>query len=338
MAIREKGPARQGTGAGPFKRDTAGSSERKRQPRRPSPRRRFRLGGRTSQRQLALLSLPGVVYVVVLFYLPMLGIVVAFESFLYPRGVLGSPFIGLANFKTVMGSPVFIQILRNTLAYNVVFIILGTVLALVIAILAFLVRRHRILVGAYQLIMFLPQFLSFIVIGVIVQTFLSPQYGLITKLSGGQTNFYAQPGIWVGILIVVQLWQGMGFSSLLYFTALMGVDPTYYEAAEVDGASKWQISRHILMPELSPLVGILVILAIGNLANANFALFYFVPNNSPILFPTTNVINTYVFRELTTGQIGPPAAVGLFQSVVGLVLVVVSNLAVRKINPDASLF
>jgi putative aldouronate transport system permease protein len=272
----------------------------------------------------------------------MFGIIVAFENFQYPKGILHSPFAGLENFRYFFGSATFIEIVRNTILYNVAFVVLGTVLALAIAILAFMVRQHRILVGIYQLILFLPYFLSFIVIGVIVQAFLSPQYGLVTHLvsgaSGSHPNYYAVPTIWIVVLVAVELWQTMGFSSLLYYTGLLGIDPALYEAAETDGASRWQVARYVLIPSLAPLIGILLILAIGGLANANFALFYFVPNNSPLLFPTTDVINTYVFRALTSGEIGPPAAVGLFQSVVGLVLVLLSNFAVRRINPDASLF
>lgn len=282
------------------------------------------------------------VVIIVLFYLPMLGIIVAFEDFQYGQGIIGSPFIGLQNFQFLFGSPSFTEIVRNTLLYNIGFILFGTALALALAVLMFLLRHHRWVVRIYQLILFLPYFLSFIVVGVIVQGFLSPQYGLVThldqRLTGASTNFYAMPGIWIVILILVQLWQGMGFSSLLYYTGLLGIDPTYYEAAEVDGASRLQITRFVLIPSLAPIIGILLILAIGGLMNANFALFYFVPNNSPVLLPTTDVINTWVYRALISGSISPPAAVGLFQSVVGLVLVLFSNLVVRRINPDASLF
>ena len=303
-------------------------------------RRSFR--GRTSQMQLAVLSAPAMVVIVVMFYIPMVGVIVAFENFQYLGGVFGSPFVGLQNFQFLVDSQTFIQIVRNTLLYNVAFIVLGTALSLSIAVLLFMLRQHRWIVRLYQLVLFLPYFLSFIVIGVIVQTFLSPEYGLVTQAlkppHGQAPNFYSIPSIWIAILIGVQLWQGMGFSSLLYYTGLLGIDPTYYEAAEVDGANRLQITRYVLVPSLAPIIGILLILAIGGLMNANFALFYFVPNNSPEVLSTTEVINTWVYRALTSGSIGPPAAVGLFQSGVGLVLVVVSNLMVRRINPDASLF
>lgn len=310
---------------------------------RERPRRRkWHLRGRRSQGELALLSLPGMVYVIVLFYFPMFGIIVAFENFTYPKGILGSEFVGLQNFKFFFGSTTFLQLIRNTVLYNIVFVFLGTALAIGIAILTFLVRRHRWVVAAFQVLLFLPYFLSFIVIGIIVNAFLSYRSGLVTHLvsssGGGHPNWYAQPTIWIFVIILVELWQSMGFSSLLYFTGLVGIDPAYFEAAEMDGATNWQVTRYILVPLLTPLIGILLILAIGGLVNANFALFYFVPNSSPELFPTTNVINTWVFRALTTGEVGSPAAVGLFQSVVGLALVLLSNFAVRRLNPDASLF
>lgn len=302
----------------------------------------MRLRGRTSQLQLLILSLPAMVVIIVMFYLPMLGVVVAFKNFQYSAGILGSPFNGLQNFQFLFGNPSFTQIVRNTLLYNVAFILLGTALSLAIAVLMFLLRHHRWVVRLYQLVLFLPYLLSFVVVGVIVQGFLSPEYGMVThvakRLTGVSQNFYAMPTLWILILILVQVWQGMGFSSLLYYTGLLGIDPTYYESAEVDGASRLQITRYILVPSLAPIIGILLILAIGGLMNANFALFYFVPNNSPLLLPTTDVINTWVYRALVSGSIGPPAAVGLFQSVVGLVLVLFSNILVRRINPDASLF
>lgn len=300
------------------------------------------LRGRKSHGQLALLSLPGIVYVFILSYIPMFGIILAFEDFQYNKGIIHSPLVGLSNFRFFFSSPVFFQLVRNTILYNVAFVVFGTLLALGIAILAFMVRQHRRLVSAYQFILFMPYFLSFIVIAFIVQEFLSPTYGMVTHLvaaaGGGAQNYYADPSVWIVVLIAVQLWQTMGFSSLLYYTALLAIDPTLYEAAEVDGASRWSVARHVLIPQISPLIGILLILAIGGLANANFALFYFVPGNSPLLFSTTNVINTYVFRALTSGEISPPAAIGLVQSVVGLILVLFSNFIVRRVNPDAALF
>lgn len=307
--------------------------------------RRWRLfkPRRTSHGQLAILSAPGVLYILIFSYIPMFGIIVAFENFEYPKGILGSPLNGLQNFRFFFGSSEFVQIVRNTVLYNMAFILFGTALSIGIAVSMFLVRHHRRLVRLYQYILFLPYFLSFIIVAVIVNEFLSYQYGFVThtieSLGGGHPNFYADARIWIIILIAVELWQGMGFSSLLYYTGLLGIDPTYYESAEVDGASRWQIVRHILLPTMSPLIGILMILAVGGLVNANFALFYFVPQNSPLLYPTTNVINTFVFNALIgQGEIGLPAAVGLFQSVVGLLLVVMTNLVVRRVNPDAALF
>lgn len=297
---------------------------------------------RRSQGELALLSLPGMAYVMLIFYVPMFGIVVAFENFNYPKGILGSDFVGLDNFRFFFGSQTFIQLIRNTVLYNIVFVFLGTFVAIGIAILAFMLRVRRWVIGVYQVILFLPYFLSFIVIGIFVKAFLSYRNGLVTgaieSAGGGHINFYNDPTVWIFIIVLVQLWQSMGFSSLLYFTGLVGIDPAYFEAAEMDGASNRQIIRYLLVPLLSPLIGILLILSIGGLVNANFALFYFVPDDTPGLFPTTDVINTWVFRALSAGEVGGPAAVGLFQSFVGLILVLLSNFAVRRINSDASLF
>lgn len=313
-----------------------------REPGPESGRRRRLRALRRSQGELAFLSIPGLTYVIVLFYFPMFGIIVAFQRFSYPKGILGSEFVGFENFESFFGSATFVQLIRNTVLYNVVFVLLGTALAIAVAILAFLLRERRWVVGLYQVVLFLPYFLSFIVIGIIVKAFLSYRTGFVPSLiadaGGERPNFYEKPAMWIFIIVLVELWQSIGFSSLLYFTGLLGIDPAYFEAAEMDGASKWQVIRHILVPLLAPLIGILLILAIGGLVSANFALFYFIPDNSPALFATTDVINTWVFRSLSAGEIGSPAAVGLFQAVVGLLLVLLSNYIVRRINPDASLF
>ena len=304
-----------------------------------SKRRRWR----KNDSELFVLSLPGVIYILIMSYLPMVGVIVAFKYFNYRGGIFGSPWVGFQNFQFFFESLTFWTLIRNTVLYNIGFIIAGTAVGVSLAVLLYLIRRSTKLVTTYQAIIFLPYFLSVIVVGDIVYALLSYNNGLITHLFSslglGHPDFYQMPSVWPYILLFVNLWMGVGFSALLYFTGLIGIDPTYFEVADVEGATRWDKVRHIMLPLLAPVVSILLILSIGGLFSANFGLFYFVPQNSSYLYPATDVINTYVFRALIDlNEIGMPAAIGLLQSAIGLVLVVVANWIVRRINADNSLF
>lgn len=292
---------------------------------------------------LLTMLIPGSLALIVFSYLPMVGIFIAFKNINYTKGVFGSPWVGFKNFEFFLKTPDAWVITRNTILYNMAFILLGTVLSVAAAI-ALDRMRSRSFSRIYQGVMFLPYFFSWIVISSLVFSFFSADLGFFNKavlpfLGLEPINWYVEPGAWPYILVFVNLWRYTGYNSVIYLAAISGIDPGYTEAAAVDGASIWQTIRHITLPLLSPVIVILVLLGIGKIFFAEFGLFYQVPQNMGPLFPTTNVIDTYVYRTLVNmGDIGMSAAAGLFQSVVGFVLVLTSNLIVRRIDPDKSLF
>ena len=292
---------------------------------------------------LLSMMIPGVIALVVFSYLPMFGIIIALKDINYAKGIIGSPWLGFKNFEFLFKSPDAWTITRNVVLYNIAFIVLGTVCSVAAAIALDRMRNRR--AGRfYQAVMFLPYFLSWIVIASLVFSFLSVDLGFInrrifTPLGMKEVNWYIEPKVWPFILTLVNLWRYTGYNSVIYLASIAGIDPTYHEAAAVDGATSWQQIRHITLPLLSPVVIILTLLAIGRIFFGDIGLFLQVPMNMGPLFPTTNVIDTYVYRTLINmGDIGMSSAAGLYQSVVGFALVLVSNLVVRRIDPDKSLF
>jgi len=292
---------------------------------------------------LLTMLIPGSLALFVFSYLPMAGIFIAFKDINYTKGIFRSPWVGFKNFEFFLKTPDAWIITRNTILYNVGFIVLGTVLSVAAAIALDRMKSRRI-GRIYQGVMFLPYFFSWIVISSLVFSFLSADLGFINreilaKLGMEPINWYVEPGAWPFILVFVNLWRYTGYNSVIYLAAISGIDPGYHEAAAVDGATVWQDIRHITLPLLSPVIIILVLLGIGRIFFAEFGLFFQVPQNMGPLFPTTNVIDTYVYRTLINmGDIGMSSAAGLFQSIVGFILVLGSNLIVRRIDPDKSLF
>ena len=296
-----------------------------------------------------LMVLPGVIWLILFFYIPVFGNVVAFQDFhIHPDGfiasILNSKWVGWDNFKFLFSSRDAFIITRNTLLYNFGFIILGLIAAVAIAII-FSEMRSKKLVKVYQTSMLFPYFLSWVIISYFVDAFLNIDKGLINHLLQGfgkeAINFYTTLGIWPALLLFLGIWKGLGYSSVIYYATIMGIDPTYYEAATVDGATKWQRIRNITLPQLTPLITVLTILAVGNIFRADFGLFYTVTRNGGggSLYSVTNVLDVYVYNGLSgTGDITMAAAAGLYQSVIGLILVLVSNLIVRRIDKDSALF
>ncbi|MGX7060195.1 ABC transporter permease [Vagococcus humatus] len=296
---------------------------------------------------LLLMALPGAAWLIIFFYIPVFGNVVAFKDFhLSPNGFLDSlrtsPWVGWNNFKFLFSSSDAFIITRNTVLYNVTFIILNLLLAVTIAVVLSELRSKR-MIKIYQTSMLLPYFLSWIIISYFLYAFLSPEQGLfnaiITKGGGEAIDWYTTSKYWPYILIFMGVWKGIGYNSIIYFASIMGIDPTYYEAAEVDGANKWQQIRHVTIPQLVPLITILTILAVGNIFKADFGLFFQLPKNSGALYNVTAVLDTYVYNGLTsTGDLGMAAAAGLYQSVVGCILLVGTNLIVRRFDKGSALF
>jgi len=306
--------------------------------------RRWFASARDRQTTLALtmMALPGVLMLLVFAYLPMIGLVIAFKNYKFEQGMLGSAWVGLDNFRFLFGTDQAWRITRNTLLMNSLFIVSGTVVALTIALLMNEIYTS-FMSKFYQTMLFFPHFISWVIVSYFVFGFLGGEGGLVNKLlvSLGMQSiaWYRSPQYWPAVLTLANLWNGIGFGSIVYLAGILGIDTTYFEAAKIDGASKWQQIRYITLPLLLPLVIILVLLSIGRIFNADFGLFYFVPRNNPQLYPTTDVIDTFVYRSLVQlGDISMAAAAGFYQSVVGFVLVVLANWTVRKVNQDYSLF
>jgi len=293
----------------------------------------------------ALLSmlLPGTVALLLFSYVPMAGIIIAFKNINYAKGILGSDWIGFKNFEFFLKTPDAWLITRNAILYNAAFIVLGTIAAVGVAVLLDGLRTKKTS-RFYQGVMFLPYFFSWIVISTLVFSFLSTDLGFFNKvlfpaLGISTVNWYIEPVYWPFIIVFTNLWKYTGYGSVVYLAAIAGIDQNCFEAAALDGASRWQTVRHVMIPLISYLIIIQVMLQIGRLFYSDFGLFYQVPQNMGPLFKATNVIDTYVYRTLINmGDIGMSAAAGLYQSAVGFVLVLASNLVVRKIDPEKSLF
>lgn len=293
-------------------------------------------------KSLILFTLPGLFVLIVNNYLPMFGVIMAFKRIDNSLGMFKSPFVGLENFKFLFATDAF-RITRNVVLYNLVFIFVGLVINIAIAI-AINELKNRLLSKVYQTIIILPYFLSFVVIGYMVYAFLSPRYGYINgvvlpALGLEGIPWYEEPKYWTFILPIVNFWVYCGMGSIIYLSSIVSIDGALYESAIIDGATKRQQIFHITIPMLVPVMIIMTLLSLGNIFRGNFGLFYQVPLNNPALYDTTDVIDTYVYRALSKmPDIGMVTAASLYQSVVGCILVVATNLFVRKISPQDALF
>ena len=291
---------------------------------------------------LYLMMLPGIVYLAINNYAPMSGIIVAFKNYNYSRGIFGSKWNGLKNFKFLFRTNDAWRITRNTLAYNAVFIVLGNSLGILIAILLNEIRSTRAK-KFYQTVILLPFLLSIVIVSYIVYGILSTEFGVLNRVLGHfgvkRVSWYSTPDFWPFFLVFINLWKNMGYNAVLYYATLIGVDVSYYEAAVVDGANRAQRIRYITLPSLAPTIIIMVLMAISRIFYSDFGLFYQIPLNSGPLVDVTNTIDTYVYRGLReNSNIGMSAAAGLYQSVVGFVLVLGANLLVKRISEGNELF
>ena len=294
-----------------------------------------------------LMVLPGAAWLILFFYIPVFGNIVAFKDYHitgegFIDSVMKSKWVGFDNFKFLFSSKDAYIITRNTVLYNLGFIFLGLIVSVGIAIIFSELRSKRV-VKVLQTSMLFPYFLSWVIISFFTDAFLNVDKGLVnhilTSFGMKAINFYSELWIWPALLLFLGIWKGFGYSSVMYYATIMGIDPTFYEAATVDGASKWQRIRNITIPQLSSLITVLTILAVGNIFRADFGLFYQIPHNAGQLYSVTNVLDVYVFNGLTqTADIGMASAAGLYQSVVGLILVILSNLLARRVDPNSALF
>jgi putative aldouronate transport system permease protein len=294
-------------------------------------------------RYLLLMLLPGTIYLIINNYIPMFGTIVAFKSINYALGYWKSPWVGFDNFKFLFNSSDAWVITRNTVLYNLVFIALTLVFAVTFAILLNELR-NRYLSNIYQSVIFLPYFLSAVIVGYLGYSMLSQEFGflnnmILAPLGIQPIAWYSEPKYWPFILPIVYIWKNIGYSIVIYLAAITGIDKEYYEAAITDGATKWQLVMNITLPSIKPMMIILTLLGIGHILNADFGLFYQLPLDAGALYSTTNVIDTYVYRALIRlGDTGMSSAAGLYQAVVGFILVVSVNFLVRKIDKENALF
>ena len=298
---------------------------------------------RVKAKKKGLIAAPGIIYLIINNYIPMAGLFVAFKKYNFMKGLFGSDWCGLENFKFLFATKDAWIMTRNTILYNVVFIVVGTVFAIAIAIMLCELGK-RIRVKFFQAAFLMPNLLSWVVIGFIAFAFLSAETGFINKtilkaLGHEPVTWYMEEGAWPFILVLVNLWKNAGYQSIVYMASISGIDKSMYEASVLDGATKMQQIFRITLPNLKPTIITLTLMSIGRMFYSDFGLFYQVPQNSGALFNVTQTIDTYVYRGLMeSNNIGMSAAAGFYQSVVGFILVLVANWIVRKLDSDNALF
>ncbi|WP_337031171.1 ABC transporter permease [Paenibacillus illinoisensis] len=292
---------------------------------------------------LLVMILPGLIYLFINNYLPMLGIIIAFKNVNFAKGIWGSDWVGLDNFAYLFQTQDAWVITRNTLLYNGAFIVLGTILSIAVAVLLNEVRK-RFVSRLYQSIILLPYLISMVIVAYLVLALLNEENGFVNHyvlpwLGINSVSWYADAGKWPYILSIVYLWKNVGYTCIVYLASIVGISQEYYESATLDGASRWRQVWSITLPLIKPTMVILVLLSVGRIFNSDFGLFYQVPLNSGALQTTTDVIDTYVYRGLMTfGDFGMSSAAGLYQSIVGFVLVLTTNAFVRRKDKDLALF
>lgn len=293
-------------------------------------------------RTLLLMCFPAMLFFFLFSYVPMPGSYIAFTKFNYNDGIFRSQFIGFKNFEFLFTSGQLVLLLKNTVLYNLAFFVAGSILQIAFAILLNEVRS-RPFKRVTQSIMFLPYFISAVLVSLLLYNLINWDFGFISSqvraMGGTMPKIYSIPGVWPLTMILVHLWQNTGYGTVIYFAAIMGIDSSMLEAATVDGANGFQRIRYILLPHLKSTVIILFLFAVGGILRGNFGMFYNIVGTNSVLYNTTDIIETYVYRAMMNNfNFSQGSAVGLFQSVVGFVIVMVTNGIVKKIEPDYSLF
>ena len=291
---------------------------------------------------LLLMCAPAVIFFFIFSYMPMPGAYIAFTNFKYNLGIWKSPFVGFTNFKFLFISGQLSLLLKNTILYNLAFIVVGNMVQLLFAILLNEVQS-RWFKKIAQSMMFLPYFISDVLVSLLVYNLLNFDFGFISNtvrnLGGVMPKIYQQPNSWPALIVLVNVWKGTGYGTVVYLAAITGIDTSMMEAAQIDGANGFQRIRYITLPCLRPTVVILFLFAIGGILKGNFGLFYNLVGNNTMLHRTTDIIETYVYRAMMNNfNFSQSSAVGLFQSVVGFFIVLTANAVVKKIEPDYSLF
>ncbi len=291
---------------------------------------------------LFLMLLPGVVYFFIFAYLPMTGVIMAFENYSYRGGMFGSPFVGLQNFRFLFSSGAAWRITRNTLLYNIVFISVDIVFQVSFAVMLS-EMTSRVFKKTAQSLMFLPYFVSYVLLAAFIYNIFNYNYGTLNAVltTAGMEKFdaYSSPGIWPFVLVFFNTWKGLGYGIVVYMAAITGIHGEYYESARIDGATKWQEIIHITLPMLRSTISVITLFAIGKIMRGQFELFYQIIGNNGTLYPTTDIIDTYVFRSLTQNfNVSMGTAAGLYQSLTSFILVLITNTIVTRVDPECALF
>ncbi|GJM74542.1 sugar ABC transporter permease [Paenibacillus macerans] len=290
-----------------------------------------------------MMILPGLLYLLINNYIPMFGVIIAFKKLNFSEGIFGSPWSGLNNFKFLFATNDAWVITRNTILYNVAFFIVGTVAAIAMAILINEIRS-KFASKAYQSVILLPYLMSWVVVSYLGYAFLSSETGLINNsilgpLGKDPINWYMDKSYWPFILILVNTWKGIGYSMIIYLASIVGISQDYYEAATIDGASKWKQIKHITIPLLKPTFITLFILSVGQIFRSDFGLFYQMPQNSGALYSVTRTLDVYVYQALLrNSDYGMSSAASFYQSIVGFILILAANFFIKKYNRDNALF
>lgn len=294
-------------------------------------------------RALYVMALPTVIFLIIFAYMPMIGLVMAFQDYNVNLGMFGSKFVGFANFKYLFTTTDAWIITRNTVCYNLVFMVVNNCLAMAMAMLLSELTARRY-AKVLQTIYMLPYFLSWTVVAIVVTAFLDRDKGLVNQIikamgGTGKTNWYQQKALWPFLLVGLNAWKGVGYGTVLYLAVISGISHDFYEAAVLDGATKLQQAWYITLPQLRMVLCISIILAMGSIFRADFGLFYSVTLDSGRIYAVTDVIDTYIYRGLTKlANVGMSTAAGFYQSLVGLVMVLIANKVVTKIDPDSAMF
>ncbi len=286
--------------------------------------------------------LPAVIYTLVFSYYPMSGIILAFKKYNYQDGVFGSPWNGIENFRFFFQSGQAARVTRNTVLYNIAFIVINLVIELTLAVSMTEIKRKRF-ISVSQTMLFLPYFISWVIVGVMSFNFFSGDYGFVNRilvaLGGDKFPFYNTAEVWPPIIVMFNMWKNVGYGSIIYMAAITGIDTSIYEAAEIDGANVFQRIFKITIPSILPTIIIMLLLSVGGIFKGNFDLFYNIIGNNGLLFSHTDVIDTLTFRSLiSSSNHGMSAAIGLYQSVLGLITMLVANGLVRRYQKGSELF
>lgn len=292
---------------------------------------------------LSLIIVLPLVWLIIYFILPLPGLIIAFQSYNPRLGLVNSPWVGFSNFEYFFfSSDTAWRLIRNTIGLNLLFLGLKMAGGILLAILLYWVRG-RFAIRLYQTLMFLPFFLSWVAVAYLVYAFLSPSSGILNQwlavFGVPKTNWYANADLWPAILSFVNTWKWLGYHTILFYAALLSLDPTQEEAASIDGAGRWAITWHLYLPHLTNVFWVLVLINLGNIFYADLGLFWNVPRNIGMLYSTTQVLDTYVYNSFrVTGNIGMASAAGLFQSLVGFVVILTANSIIRRKSPENAMF